>query len=75
MCDGRDLRRMQDLVGVGVADAGERFLLLQHGLDLLAPSDDGAVEVRPRERRVGGVGPELGDGRHFARIVDDPEAE
>ena len=75
MPDGRELRREQDLVGVGVPDAGERLLILQHGLHLLATAGDGSVELRSRERRIGRVGSELRHGGHLAGVVDDPASE
>src|SRR5690606_10830156 len=56
----RQLRAVQDLVGVGVADASEDLLVGEHALDLSAPeadplSEGGRVDgegVRPQPRHA-----------------------
>ena len=45
---GRDLGGVEDLVRVGVADAGERGLILQQRLDLLAAPGEDARRTPPR---------------------------
>src|SRR5690606_30210268 len=51
--DRRELRCVENLVRVGVADAGKRLLLLQDRLDLLAASAERRREVFAGERRIG----------------------
>ena len=63
--EGADLRHVEDLVGVGVADAGDELLVAQQPLDLGAAAGEHLAE--PLEAEVVGerVGPEPRDAGHL----------
>ena len=62
-----DIRaRVQELVGVGVADARDRALVAQHALDLRATGlVEDALEDLDRERVVERVGSQARDAGHL----------
>ena len=67
--NGDILRGVQDLVGVGVADAGDGALVAQHALDLRAARRrEDVARTRSRVKAsVERVGAEPGDARHVLR--------
>src|SRR3954452_9280189 len=67
----RQLGRVQDLVGVGVADAGQLRLVAQQALDLRAVAREQRPEVLERVAVGERVGPEPGYARDLLRVADD----
>jgi hypothetical protein len=72
---GRHAGGVQDLVGVGVADAGDHRLIAQEPLDLRALTLEEAREHVARERLIERVGSEPGDAGHLARVAHDVDGE
>ena len=67
----RHLRDVQDLVGVGVADAGDEALVAQQPLDLRAPPGEQRAERLAGELVGQRVGAERGDAGHVLRVADE----
>jgi hypothetical protein len=71
----RELRRVQRLVAVGVADAGQHGLLAQQALHLLPGAGQDRREPRQVEVRGQRVGAERRDRRHLLRRADQVDGE
>ena len=68
---GRHLRRVQDLVGVGVADPRDRRLVAQHALDLGAAAIQQPGQRVAREGGIERVGSESCDAGHVGGVSHD----
>ena len=71
----RHARVVQDLVGIGVADAREHGLIAQEPLHLRATPREDLGEVVEREVGGGGVGAEPRDARHLGGVAHDVDGE
>ncbi len=65
----RDPRRLEDVVGVGVADAADHGLVAQHALDLRPGSCEQAGQGLHGEGRIERVGSEPGHSGNLCRVA------
>ncbi len=66
---------MQDLVGIGITDAGDDALIAQQTLDLRASPVEQTAEDLPCEGRLKRIVAEPGDSRDLLRIAHHVHGE